>query len=168
MATGTCKPCAKRTFPDEQAALTAAVRNAGKFGATYRTYACPRGNGFHLTTKPEREQMNPTPARAVASTAPPTNDRHNTRDEQRRLLGAAGDHLTVLARLGRSVLIAQRADHADYLAAQVTLIDAAQRLIPYLLRHPCEMESVLKLAGMELGRLGWTGYSDTPTTPEGN
>lgn len=99
---------------------------------------------------------------------PDVNTRHASRDEQRRLLGAAGDHLTVLARLGRAVLIAQHADHADYLAAQVTLIDAAQRLIPYLLRHPCELEAVLKLAGTELGRLGWAGYSDTPATPEGN
>jgi hypothetical protein len=167
MAASTCKPCRKRTFLDEPSALVAAVRNAGKFGARYRTYACPQGNGYHLTTKPEREKMTATPARQ-AVTVPPTSQRHATHAEQRHLLDAAGDHLGLLARLGRAVDLARLADQADYLAAQVTLIDAAKRLIPYLVMHPCELEAVLKLTGIELGRRGFTGYPHTTTTPEGS
>lgn len=42
----------KKTYPSLDAALTAAVRNAGKFGVGFRAYPCPLCAGHHLTSKP--------------------------------------------------------------------------------------------------------------------
>lgn len=50
-----CKECRKKTYRDFGHATSAAVRNAGTFGAAIRAYECPHGNGWHLTTKPKRE-----------------------------------------------------------------------------------------------------------------
>lgn len=49
-----CEHCGKKHHPTWVSAIHAALRNSGLFGRAFRVYRCPRGNGFHLTTKPAR------------------------------------------------------------------------------------------------------------------
>jgi hypothetical protein len=47
--------CGKRSYDDQMAALTAACRNAGKFGRAFRVCRClVDRSAWHLTTKPAR------------------------------------------------------------------------------------------------------------------
>jgi hypothetical protein len=47
--------CGKRSYDDQMAALTAACRNAGKFGRAFRVCRCLVNTAaWHLTTKPAR------------------------------------------------------------------------------------------------------------------
>jgi hypothetical protein len=50
-----CEPCGKKQHPTQGAALAAALRAARRFGPPTRAYRCPHGNGWHLTTKPQRK-----------------------------------------------------------------------------------------------------------------
>jgi hypothetical protein len=83
-------------------------------------------------------------------------------DRARLRFDRAGNNLAVVVRLGLAVNATVRADLELHLAAQQTYHDAANTMTR------CELLHAVKLAGLELGRLGWTGYSDTPTTPEGS
>lgn len=50
-----CKECGKKSYPSERRAIGAALGNTFQFGGWMRYYRCPRGHGWHLTTKPKRE-----------------------------------------------------------------------------------------------------------------
>lgn len=74
------------------------------------------------------------------------------REEQRRLLAAAEDHLGLLSRLGRAVALAAATDPAALPAAEETLRDAVWRLLPYLVAREDELAALLVMVGTEVGR----------------
>jgi hypothetical protein len=49
-----CKRCGKRTYPNLAAAFKYALASSAKFGKAFRTYPCPDGHGWHLTSQPRR------------------------------------------------------------------------------------------------------------------
>lgn len=50
-----CVPCGKWSHRTVDAGLSAALAASRKYdGTPYRTYKCPRGNGWHLTRQPLR------------------------------------------------------------------------------------------------------------------
>lgn len=48
----TCKSCNKRRHPSETAALDAATLLMSQGNGRLGVYHCPKGNGWHLTSKP--------------------------------------------------------------------------------------------------------------------
>lgn len=54
MARGRCKPCKKKIYAPLDQAVHAALWSSMTFGRAMRYYACPAGNGWHLTTQPDR------------------------------------------------------------------------------------------------------------------
>lgn len=74
------------------------------------------------------------------------------REEQRRLLEAAEEHLRVLSGLGRAVVLAAAADPPALPAAEEALKDAVWRLLPYLTAREDELAALLVMVGTEAGR----------------
>lgn len=45
-----CERCGKTSHSTWRRAIRAALHDSQTFGAAFRAYRCPRGNGWHLTT----------------------------------------------------------------------------------------------------------------------